>query len=345
MKLSIGSILKFIIFVGIGILLFYFLFSNAQESYLEECALKGIPESDCSLVDKITSDFKSTNFIWLLVILVLYMLSNFFRALRWSQMIEPLGYSPRVVNSLGALMIGYFTNMAFPRIGEFIKTGTLSRYENIPFETTMGTVIVDRILDVTALLVVIAIALVFSYGTFADYFADNFQMPGWFSWPLLIGVGLLGLLFLYFLNRFLINGEFEGGLMKKLQTISFGLKEGLFSLTKVKNLPLLILYTIGIWVLYYLMTYLCFFAFEPVSHLSPLAGLVVFVFGTLGMVFPSPGGMGSYHLLISQALVIYGINEVDAFSFSNIIFFTINIFGNIIFGLLFFIVLPFYNKK
>lgn len=345
MKFSFVSALKFIVFVGIGVLLFYFLFKNAETSYLEECALKGIPESECSLVDKIIGDFKTTKIFWLLVIIVGYMLSNVFRALRWNQMLEPLGYKPKLFNSIGALMIGYFTNMAFPRIGEIIKTGTLSKYENIPFETTMGTVVVDRLLDIIGLLFVIGLALLFSFETFQKYFAENFVMPGWFSLPLLIGVAVVGIIALYMLNKILLTGTFENKLMKKLQSISLGFKDGILSLTKVKNLPLLVLYTIGIWLMYYLMTYLCFFAFKPVAHLGPVAGLVVFVFGTLGMVFPSPGGMGSYHLLISQALVIFGINETDAFSFSNIIFFTINIFGNIIFGLFFFIALPLYNRN
>jgi len=158
-------------------------------------------------------------------------------------------------------------------------------------------------------------------------------------------LGVVGLVVLFWLNRFMQQNTFDNKLLQKVQGLFMGFKDGLLTLTKVKNLPLLILYTIGIWVMYYLMTYLCFFAFKPVAHLSAVAGLVVFVFGTLGMVFPSPGGMGSYHLLISQALVIYGINEADAFSFSNIIFFTINIFGNIIFGLFFYFTLPFYNRK
>jgi len=294
LKISIGSILKFIIFVGIGALIFYLLYVRAEASYVEECALKGIPESDCSLIDKLKTDLKSSKLIWLVVILIGYMLSNIFRALRWNQMIEPLGYQPKFINSLGALMIGYFTNMAAP---------------------------------------------------IADYFAASFEFPGWFSWQLMVGLALAGLATLYFLNRYLLNSHFEGKLMSKLQSIALGLKEGLMSLTKVKNLPLLIAYTLGIWIMYYLMTYLCFFAYKPVEHLGPIAGLVVFVFGTLGMVFPSPGGMGSYNLLITQALVIFGINEADAFSFSMIIFFTINIFGNVIFGLLFFIILPFYNKS
>ena len=134
-----------------GFLILYLLFRNNEAAYLEECALKGIPAEDCSLLQKITDDFKSVKLIWLVVILVIYMLSNFFRALRWNQMLESVGYKPRIINSLGALMIGYFTNMAFPRVGELIKTGAMSKYENIPFETTIGTVVLDRILDVLCL--------------------------------------------------------------------------------------------------------------------------------------------------------------------------------------------------
>ncbi len=345
MKVSIKSVLKFIIFVGIGLIIFYVLFKNFEGSYLEECAKKGIPESECSLIDKIWQDFKSVKVIWLLVIIVLYMLSNVFRALRWNQMLEPLGYKPKVFNSIGALMIGYFTNMAFPRIGELIKTGTLSKYEDIPFEKVAGTVVVDRILDVIALLFVIGLSLLLSFGTFRDYFRENFVAPSNEKLYLLGGIALVGLIGIFILNLILQKKNFDNPVLKKFQTLWTGFKDGFGSLRKVKSLPLLVLYTVGIWLMYYLMTYLCFFSFEPVAHLGPVAGLIVFVFGTLGMVFPSPGGMGSYHLLISQGLIIYGINGADAFSFSNIVFFTINIFGNIIFGLFFFIALPFFNRK
>lgn len=266
------------------------------------------------------------------------------RALRWNQMFEPMGYQPRVINTLGSLMIGYFTNLAFPRIGELIKTGTLSRYENIPFEKVIGTVVVDRILDIIGLLVVIGMALVLSFGTFKDYFAQNFVAPSQTTLVLLGVVVIGGLIGLFVLNRILQSGKFTNPLLLKIRNLWEGFKDGLTSLKKVKNIPLLIFYTVGIWVMYYLMTYLCFFAFAPTAHLGMVAGLVVFVFGTLGMVFPSPGGMGSYHLLISQALIIYGINGADAFSFSNIIFFAINVFGNILIGIFFFILLPIINR-
>ena len=72
---------------------------------------------------------------------------------------------------------------------------------------------------------------------------------------------------------------------------------------------------------------------------------MVFVFGSLGMIIPSPGGMGSYHALVIAALALYGVDVNDAFSFAMIIFFTINIFGNILFGILALIHLPGYNQS
>lgn len=345
MKFSLTSIFKFVIFLAVGILILYCLFKNNEAAYLEECALKGIATEDCSLLHKITEDFRSVNVVWLGVILIIYMLSNLFRALRWRQMLESVGYRPRTINTLGALMIGYFSNMALPRVGELIKTGALSKYENIPFETTIGTVVLDRILDILCLLIVIGLSLILSFDTFKDYFAENFVSPSTSTIVILGILGIMGLVTSIALLRLINRPDLKNPLLLKIQKLWKGFYKGITSLLKVKNPLLLIAYSIGIWTCYYLMTYLCFFAFHPVAHLSAVAGLVVFVFGTLGMIFPSPGGMGSYHLLITQSLVIYGISSADAFSFSNIIFFTINIFGNITFGILFLIILPLYNKK
>jgi len=341
---SLKSAIKFFVFVGIGLLLFYVLYNNQQAAYLEDCKIKGIPDANCSLVDKIIGDFKSVKVIWIVAILIAYMISNLMRALRWNQMFEPLGYKPRVINTLGALMIGYFTNLAFPRIGELIKTGTISKYEGIPFEKVIGTVVLDRILDIMGLLTCIGLAMVFSFGTFRDYFAENFVAPSQGKIIILGVIMFAGIVGLFMMTRLLRSDKLSNPLLLKVRKLFEGFKDGILSLKDVKNIPLLIAYTIVIWTMYYLMTYLCFFSFAPTANLGIVAGLVVFVFGTLGMVFPSPGGMGSYHLLISQALVIYGVTGADAFSFSNIIFFAINIFGNVFFGILFFILLPIINR-
>ena len=97
--------------------------------------------------------------------------------------------------------------------------------------------------------------------------------------------------------------------------------------------------------MYFLMTYVCFFAFEPTAHLSATVALVVFVFGGWGIVIPSPGGMGTYHFLATTALGFYGIAGDDGFSWSNISFFTIQIGCNISVGLLALVLLPIINRS
>jgi uncharacterized membrane protein YbhN (UPF0104 family) len=124
-----------------------------------------------------------------------------------------------------------------------------------------------------------------------------------------------------------------------------GFYDGVQSVKNVSSIPLFLVYTVGIWVLYYFMMYLAFFSFEPTANLGPIAGLVVFTFGSLGVLIPTPGGMGSYHYLVGEALSMYGINGADAFSFANIVFFSIQLFVCILFGIISLIILPAINKK
>ena len=94
-----------------------------------------------------------------------------------------------------------------------------------------------------------------------------------------------------------------------------------------------------------MMTYLCFFAYEPTAGLSPVAGLMVFVFGAFGIVIPSPGGMGTFHFLAIQALAMYGISGGDAFSFANILFFSVQLGCNVVVGIVALIILPIINQN
>ena len=117
------------------------------------------------------------------------------------------------------------------------------------------------------------------------------------------------------------------------------------SVKKVDKPILFIFHTIFIWVMYYLMSYFAFFSFAPTAELAPVVALVAFIFGALGIVFPSPGGMGTYHFMVIAALGLYGVSGDNAFSLANIIFFTVNLFGNIPFGIAALILLPLLNRN
>lgn len=313
--------------------------------HLEQCAQDGIPESECSLIDTLIEDFKSVKVFWIFAVCLVFMISNILRALRWNQLLEPLGYKPKLFNGVGSIMLGYFTNMAIPRIGEVVRAGSLAKYEDIPAEKIFGTIVVDRLLDVISLLIVMGITFLLSFEKIGGYITENSQISGTTLIGVLVALTISGLIGLWVIKKMIIDTKSSNAFILKIQKLILGFKDGLLAILKVKNVTLLIVNSIGIWLMYYLMMYFCFFAFEPTSGLSPVAALVAFVFGSLGIVIPSPGGIGTYQWLVSEALVIYGLDLIPAFSFANIMFFTVQIFCNIAFGIFFYLALPFYNRK
>ena len=135
------------------------------------------------------------------------------------------------------------------------------------------------------------------------------------------------------------------GIVKKVRKVLTGFSEGLRTVFKLKRPLLFIFYMLFTWLMYYLMVYFTFFAFEPTENLSAIAGLVIFVFAAFGIGAPSPGGMGAYQFLVMTALAtFYSIDKVDAFTFSNIAFFAPYI-SNLVFGVIAMILLPFFKKR
>jgi len=337
------SIIKFLLFFSIGFLILYLLYNSQNEAYLAECKLKGIPESDCNLIDKIIADFKTIKISWVLIVLALFTLSNYLRAIRWQSLLRVMGYDSKTYNAFGTVMLGYFANLGFPRLGEIVRPASLSKYENIPLEKNIGTIVVERLVDVICLLICIALAVILGGKTMVNYLQENSAIRQTHI-IILLALGVLGTVAAIFTYRALLKKNSTNKIFLFVREKISGLVDGLMTIVKVENKFAYILQTIGIWVCYYLMTYLFFFAYMPTEHLGPVAGLVTFVFGSLGIVFPSPGGMGSYHFLISQALILYGVNGFEAFTFANILFFAIVIFCNVLLGLLSLILLPILNK-
>ncbi len=346
MKEQLKNFLKFLFFLSIGVGILYLLYVNQNAAFQEECGLRGIAEEDCSLLKKVINDFRTANYFWILVVLILFTISNVSRAIRWNMLIKPLGYQPRFVNSLLSIFIGYFANLGIPRMGEIVRAATLSQYEKIGVEKVMGTIVVDRIVDVISILLVTGLAVLLEFDTIATFVDENVSITeklGGLQRLVLYGI-LLAILFggVFFVFRKRIMAT---QLFKRVMKLVQGFVEGIKTIQKLDRPWLFVLHSINIWLMYYLMTYMCFFAFAPTSHLSALAGLLVFIFGGWGIVVPSPGGMGSYHFLVQTALQMYGIDPNDAFSFSNIAFFSIQLGCNVFLGVLSLIALPIINKN
>ena len=277
-----------------------------------------------------------------MALLAIFMASNLFRAWRWRQLVEPLGRRVRFGNALWTLMIGYLANLGLPRMGEVVRAGLLGRYEQVPVEKVMGTVVVDRLLDVLCLLVVIGTALAFQWETLGAAVLELRGDGGGGGNRLIfivLAVGLLLAVGAYVAYRNL--GETP--LVRRVKRLVKGFVDGLRAVGSVRNKPLLWLNTVGIWACYFAMAYVPFLSFPATDGLGVDAALTVFVFSALGIIIPAPGGMGSYHFMVIQALALYGIAGDDALSFANILFLTVNLGCNLIFGVLGLILLPILN--
>lgn len=345
MKKKVLGIFKYIIFLSIGLIILYLVYQQQETAYQAECGLRNIAQEDCSLIKKLIEDFKSANYFWILLVLLAFTLSNVSRAIRWNMLLKPLGYTPRFINSFLAIMLGYFANLGLPRMGELVRAGTIARYEKIPAEKAMGTIVTDRIIDVISIFIVTGMALLFEYDKIGPFLAKSSigeTLSGIGNLLLYMAILFVAAVSLFWVFRKKIMAT---ALFQKLKQIGLSFWEGIKSVGKLDKPGLFIFHSIIIWLMYFMMTYLCFFAFAPTAHLPMVAGLVVFVFGSWGVVFPSPGGMGTYHFMVMAALGIYGISGDDGFAWANIAFFSIQLGINVFIGLIALLTLPWINRQ
>jgi len=347
---TIGTILKVILFFSIGFGILYLVYRNQSAAWLEQCALDNKTPEECgTLIEKVVNDFKSANYFWILMVLVAYTISNISRAIRWQMLIEPLSHKPRVINTFLASMAMYFANLGVPRSGEVIRAASISQYEKIKVEKVFGTVFTERVVDVISLAIVIGLSLIFEFDKLWNFIITSLEEKGKDGnilsnpWVLsFLGVSVASVLLLFVFRKKIM----QTSLYAKLVDIVKGFIEGIQSVAKLERPGWFIFHSVNIWIMYFLMTYLAFFAFAPTAHLGLVAGLLTFVFGALAIVVPAPGGLGTYHYLVPLCLAsLYGISDADGFSFANIIFFSINIGCNVLLGLIAFITLPIINKN
>ena len=348
MKKQLLTFLKIVAFLAIGLTILYFLYQSQNTSYQKQCAVNGIASDQCNLLKKLSDDFRKTNPFWILLIVAITLLSHLFRALRWNMLIKPLGASPRTINSFFSVVIGFFANLGIPRIGELVRASTLSRYERIPTEKLIGTVVVDRIVDMVTFIGIVGFAFLLEFNTIYNKLSSLYQQnmgSGSGSDHSKYYIALIIMAVLFLAALFYMYKKPENLIVIKLKGIIAGIIEGISSVRKLKNPWLFMLYTLLIWFCYYIVLYICLPAFEPTNGLGLRAAVIIFVFGALGFIFPSPGGMGTYHWMVIQALLLYNISEADGFSFANIAYFSGQIFSNVLFGLVALIALPILNSN
>ena len=287
--------------------------------------------------DTIKNAFKNANYYWILLSLFLGFLSHASRAYRWKFLLEPLGFKPRFINSLLAVFAGYLVNFGIPRAGELTRAASIAKYENIPFEKAIGTIVAERIADIFMLIFVIFITLLFQFDLIWNLIQQRIPNN-----PLQLGLYLFILIFFILLMFFLLQ-KFNSALLYRIKLFVKGLIEGGLSILKMKNKGSFIFHTLFIWGLYILTFYIGSFALPETANLSIGAILTGFIVGSLSIAATN-GGIGTYPLGVQQALMLYGIAALPALTFGWIIW-TAQTIGLLLFGGISFLLLPVVNRK
>ena len=295
----IFSILKITISLGLALLLFWYLYKDNFSDTIQ--------------------GLKQVNYSWVMVSIVLGIASHLVRAYRWKLLMEPTGKYPTVMKSFGALLIGYLVNLAIPRLGEVSRCLVLKRTDQIPVTTSLGTVVSERVLDVISLLLITGFTVLIEFEKLNSFFYSVFadKLSGLFSgirgnW-LFILLGVVMLIIVWVLVQKKIRNS---GWWIKVKTLARETWLGFISITKLKNPASFWIATLGIWVLYYFMSYVIFFSMDATMHLGWKAGMALLVMGGLAMSAPVQGGIGAYHLLVSGLLIYYGVSKQDGLSFA-----------------------------
>ena len=329
MSKVLKKIVRIILFFFAGIGIFWLVYRKQDLNVLKDALLHA-------------------DYFWIFISLILGLLSHVSRAMRWNLLIYPLGYKPKLINSFFSIMIMYLSNMAIPRSGEIVRCGVLGKSENIPVSKLLGTVFVERVVDFIMLLFLLAVVLVTQMHVVIEMLEKNPEINAKLnnllsSTPLLMGIFLGFILILVIIYRFRHKVK-HLKLYQKLRDIIKNFAEGIKSILKMERRFEFIAHSVFIWVMYFMMIYIVFKSFGFTENLSVLSGLTVFVMSAFGMVAPSPGGIGTWHFMVIQTLMIYGVTKSDAgaFAFASHESMTLMM---IIAGVLSIIFLPIVNKK
>lgn len=277
-------------------------------------------------MESIKSTLRAASYKWIIASGLAALWSHWLRALRWRMLMEPLGMQPSKAVTYHAVMFGYLANLALPRMGELTRCGAISRKTKLPINGLLGTVIIERAIDMVFLMLFTAITVMLNFKllqgpmTRATQKLLDLHLLGLPIWALVLS-GFLGAVVVIWWYRKRLSGKLSHPLIVKIKGFLRGLWAGVLSIRELRHPMLFVLYSLGIWVGYYFMTYFCVFAFESTSMLDPNEGLLILIAGSFGFVAPVQGGIGAYHAVISRLLVVLpgrSISFTDALSFATL---------------------------
>ncbi len=247
---------------------------------------------------------------WVLASMVIGLASNWFRSERWRLLLLPIDRETTRVTVFNAVNIGYIANFVFPRIGEFVRCGVISKNsEKSTYDKVIGTVVTERAFDVVVLLVLLFAFLLLKWEQFGAFFQEKIWVPLAQSldfsvwWIVALCIACFAA-FVYVVMKY----SHKSRLLAKVGSVFSGLWTGLVSCFRMEHQWKFHLHTILLWLSYFLMSYTVMKAVPSVDFMNGTDAMFLMLVGSLGWVVPVPGGFGAFHYIVALAIsTVYGL--------------------------------------
>ena len=292
---KLNSFIKFIIPLSLGGFFIYITYKNTTE------------EDRITIINYI----KESNLFYVFVSIIFMFLSHLSRAYRWKYLLEPLGFKSSFINRTLSVFICYLSNLGIPRSGEILRATSLSNYEKISFEKTLGTIVAERIVDFGILILIIIISLFFHFDLISNFIYEKninikYIIASFFIFFIL--------LFFWFTIAKKLSINSKNIIVIKIKSIISDFIEGVLSLKSIPNKNSFIIHTIFIWVMYIAMFYIIKWSFSETYNLTFIQILPAFIAGSL-TITATNGGIGIFPLAVAVMLIAFDISKEAGLAF------------------------------
>ena len=301
MNKKVSQILKYAVSASLAFVLLYFSFRDVEWADFME-------------------GLKSCRWEFILLSMAAGSFAFWLRAVRWRKLLLPIDSSITRITAFNGINIGNISNFVFPRIGEFIRCGVITRrsepvspddpeHKKASYDKVLGTVVLERSWELLVMLLLLAVVVVGGFNRFGGFFVEQIWTPmaqrlDFSIWWIVAVLALAGAAGCFALWRYRDTNP----VFSKVWGIFRGILQGFASCLKMDRKWMFFAYTAFIWMTYWLMAASTVWAAPFLGELDLIDALFLSLVGGLGFAVPVPGGIGAFHFIISLALsAIYGI--------------------------------------
>jgi uncharacterized membrane protein YbhN (UPF0104 family) len=298
MKKKLASLLQYLFFLGLGLGLIWYSSKDLTDAQVQE----------------LKDSFSHTRLLYILPVIVALLLAHYVRALRWRLLMEPIGYAPSRINTFLVVLIGYLFNLLVPRLGEVMKCTMLAKYEKVPADKLIGTIVAERAVDLVCLLLITLIMMITQFELLGESMTESFRQMAAGKSFVGLAITVSSIIALILAIRWVFNRFTKVRFLRAIRKIWIGIWRGLSSIGRLRERGWFLFHTAAIWFLYLFSIWLGFKAFPDVQQLGVDASVAILVFGSLGMI-ATQGGIGAYQFAVQKTLLLYGISAVTGLAF------------------------------